>query len=207
MTQPADRYSYPEPHYAPGWQQTAPPAGRWDGVSVAALVTGIVGLGPVPVVLGMVGARRTAGRQRRGRWMAWTGMVLGLVAILSWLVLGGLAWLLLRPLPADVGAPRYAAAQQLTEGNCLATLPADGTVWVVRIVPCANSHQAQVVLRQNLTDPPTGQTRLDAAATALCAGAALPAAAGGVVVWAPTPGHATVTCLATTPSVSSLTGT
>lgn len=207
MTQPADRYSYPEPHYAPGWRQPAPPAQRWDGVSVAALVTGILGLGPVPVVLGAVGTRRTARRQRRGRAMAWTGLVLGVLSILSWMALGGLAWLLLRPLPADVGAPRYAAAHQLSEGNCLATLPADGTVWVVRVVPCADPHQAQVVVRQDLTDPPAGQTRLDAAATALCAGAPLPADAGGVVVWAPTPGHATVTCLATAQSVSNLTGT
>ena len=197
MTQPPDRYAYPEPYYAPGWQQP-PTTQPWDGVSIAALVTGIVGLGPVPLVLGVIGTSRTAGRRRRGRWMAWVGLALGIVSILSWVALGGLAWLLLRQLPADVGAPRYATAQQLRAGNCVASLPDDGEVWVVRVVPCGDTHEARVVVRQDLTNPPDGQTRLDAAAAALCAAQALPADAAGLVVWAPTPGHTTVTCLVTT---------
>ena len=130
--------------------------------------------------------------------MAWVGLALGLLSVLGWLAIGGLVWLLLRPLPADVDAPRFAAAQQLTVGNCLRSLPDDGTVWVVRVVPCADSHEAQVVARQELTNPPDGQTRLDQAAAAVCAGQPLPADATGVVVWAPTPGRTTVTCLATT---------
>lgn len=208
MTQPPDRYEYPPAYYAGGWQQPAPQAAPWDGVSIAALVTGIVGLGPVPAVLGAVGAARTSGGRRRGRWMAWVGIALGLLSLLGWLAIAGLAWLLLRPLPADVDAPRFAAAQQLTVGNCLQTLPDDGTVWVVRVVPCADSHEARVVGRQNLTDPPDGQTRLDQAAAAVCADQPLPADATGLVVWAPTPGHATVTCLVTThPSTGDVSGT
>ncbi len=200
MTQPADRYSAPEPYYAPGWQQPPAAAHPWDGVSVAALVTGIVGLGPVPVALGVIGATRTSQGRRRGRWMAWVGLALGLLSIVVWVALSGLVWLLLRPLPDDVTAPRYAAAQQVRVGNCLATVPHDGEVWAVRVVPCADAHEARVVARQNLTNPPDGQNRLDEAATALCAGQPLPAGATGLVVWAPTPGHATVTCLATTHS-------
>jgi hypothetical protein len=199
MTQPADRYAYPEPHYAPGWQQ-ATRTQPWDGVSIAALATGVVGLGPVPIVLGAIGARRTARRQRRGRWMAWLGLALGVLSMLTWAVLGGLAWLLLRPLPTDVAAPRYAAVQQVRAGNCLATLPRDGEVWVVRVVPCAQAHEARVLARQDLTNPPDGQARLDEAAAALCASQPLPTGASGLVVWAPTPRHATVTCLAVTPA-------
>ena len=202
MSEPPDRYEYPPAYYAPGWQEPAPQAARWDAFSVAALVTGIVGLGPVPVVLGAVGAGRTSGGRRRGRWMAWVGMTLGVLAILGWLAIGGIVWLLLRPLPADVDAPRFAAAQQLTVGNCLESLPDDGTVWVVRVVPCADGHEAQVVVRQNLTNPPDGQTRLDQAAAALCSDQPLPDGADRLVAWAPTPGHVTVTCLAVTGGLS-----
>ena len=198
MTQPPDRYEYPPAYYAPGWQQPPAAAPRWDGVSIAALVTGIAGLGPVPVVLGAVGAAHTTRRGRRGRWMAWVGLVLGIVSMVTWVALGGIAWLLLRSLPADVAAPRFAAAQQVSVGNCLASLPDDGTVWAVRAVPCADPHEAQVVARANLADPPEGQTGLDEAAAALCATQPLPADATGLVVWAPTSGHATVTCLAAT---------
>ncbi len=197
MTEPQDRYEYPAPYYAGGWQQP-PPQAPWDGVSIAALATGVVGLGPVPAVLGAIGAARTAGRRRRGRWMAWVGLALGLGSTLLWVALAGLVVLLLRPLPADVAAPRYAVPQQLVVGSCLQTLPQDGDVWVVRVVPCADSHEAQVVVRQDLTNPPAGQTRLDEAAAQLCATGA--PASGRLVVWAPTPGHSTVTCLVTTPT-------
>ena len=50
MTQPPDRYEYPTPYYAGGWQQPAAPQAPWDGVSIAALATGVVGLGPVPAL-------------------------------------------------------------------------------------------------------------------------------------------------------------
>jgi hypothetical protein len=199
VTQPPDRYEYPAPYYAQGWQpQPQPQQPPWDGVSIAALATGVVGLGPVPIVLGAVGAGRTAGRRRRGRWMAWVGVALGVASTLAWTVLGIVVWALLRPLPADVSAPRFATPQQLVVGNCIQTLPSDGEVWVVRVVPCADGHAAKVVVRQELTNPPTGQTRLDAAAAEVCAD--VPTNGGRLVVWAPTPGHTTVTCLTTTPA-------
>lgn len=196
MTQPPDRYEYPAPYYAGGWQQPAP-AVPWDGVSIAALVTGVVGLGPVPIALGAAGVART-GHGRRGRWMAWVGLALGVLTTLFWLAAGGVVWLLLRPLPADVAAPRFATPQQLVVGSCLATLPPDGDVWAVRVVPCSDSHAATVVARQDLANPPAGQTRLDEAAAQACAAHA--PTTGRLVVWAPTPGHATVTCLVTTPA-------
>jgi len=202
-------YGYPPAYYGPGWQQPAAPAApSWDMVSAAALVTGLVGLGPVPLALGVAGAVRTAGGRRRGRWMAWVGMALGLVACLFWVAVGAFVALLLRPLPADVGAPRVALASQLSVGNCLESLPADGQVWAVHVVPCADAHVAQVIARQDLIDPPAGQTRLDKAAVQWCATQPWPAdvptpasSPGQLVVWAPTPGHTTVTCLATTPDM------
>ncbi|ACZ29179.1 hypothetical protein Xcel_0139 [Xylanimonas cellulosilytica DSM 15894] len=57
------------------------PAGR-DGVSIAALVTGLLGLGPVPLVLGIVGVRRTGRTRQAGRGLAVAGIVLGALQIL-----------------------------------------------------------------------------------------------------------------------------
>jgi hypothetical protein len=201
VTGPDDRYAYPPAYYAPGWQ---PPAPKWDGPSVAALVTGVVGLGPVPVVLGAVGVARTRRRGTRGRGLAWTGLALGVLAIVGWAALGGLVWLLLRPLPADVDGPRYAVPSQVAEGNCLARLPDDGEVWAVRVVPCADAHAARVVAVATLTDPPSGQRRLDDAAADLCR---QQAPGESLVVWAPVPGHATVTCLVRTDATADGAGT
>lgn len=50
-----------------------------------------------------------------------------------------------RPLPPDVGAPTSAYAAQVVTGTCLASLPGDGTVDRVPVVPCAEPHAAQVV--------------------------------------------------------------
>ncbi len=80
--------------------------------------------------------------------MAIAGGVLGVVATLA-LVAGvtvvALTAVGTRPLPADVGSARDAHAGQLVTGNCVATLPSDGSVDTVRVVPCADPHAAQVV--------------------------------------------------------------
>lgn len=187
-----DQHAYPPPHYAPGWRPPAPP---WDGTSIAALVTGALGLGPVAVVLGAVGLRRARRAGRRGRALAGVGLALGVVGILGYALLAGLVWLLLRPLPADVADPRFALATQLAQGNCVASLPPDGDVWVVRVVPCQDGSAAQVVVRADLSDPPDDQRRLDEAAAALCRAEADDVPPGELVVWAPTPGDAAVYCL------------
>lgn len=52
-----------------------------DGISIAALVTGVLGMGLVPLVLGVVGLNRTRRNGTRGRGMSITGIVLGVVAM------------------------------------------------------------------------------------------------------------------------------
>lgn len=69
------------------------------------------------------------------------GLVTGSAAIGAWAVTAARS----RPLPADVTAPTTAHAVQLVTGSCLATLPADGEVDRVEVVPCADPHAAQVV--------------------------------------------------------------
>ncbi|MDE0572648.1 hypothetical protein ON058_04375 [Demequina sp. B12] len=64
-----------------------------DGVSIAALITGILGLAIVPLILGAVGLRRTAQGARKGTWMAVSGLVLGVIAtvVYTWLLAFALA--------------------------------------------------------------------------------------------------------------------
>jgi hypothetical protein len=62
-----------------------------DGVCVAALVTGLLGLGIVPIVLGVVGIASARRCSARGRGMAIAGVVLGVASIVAvWIVVGRL---------------------------------------------------------------------------------------------------------------------
>src|SRR6187402_3141966 len=111
--------AYPEVYYAPGWQAPQPAV---DGVSVAALVTGVLALGPVAIALGVAGLFRTAKGARRGRGLAIAGIVLGALGSVAWLVVGAIVIVTLaqtRPLPADVSSAQDAHVGQLVVGNCI----------------------------------------------------------------------------------------
>jgi hypothetical protein len=212
----AGQFAYPDPYYAPGWTSPRP---RTDGVSIAALVTGVVGLGPVALALGLAGLRRTRAGVRGGRGLAVAGVVLGGVGTLVWLALIGLGVgtaLASRPLPADVASPQDAHAVQLVTGNCLAGLPADGTVDRVRVVPCADEHAAQVVTSYEFDAAapwPGAQAASDRVAAACDLTEQEQADGLRMVAWAPTErswagGDRTGLCLAVppTPGTGSLLG-
>lgn len=74
--------TYPQSPYSPG----PPQGGRTDGVSIAALVTGLLGLGLVPLVLGIIGLGRTTKHGTQGRGFAITGIILGALAIVASIV-------------------------------------------------------------------------------------------------------------------------
>ena len=159
---------------------------------MAALVTGVLLLGPVALVLGIVALRRTATRQTRGRGLAVAGVVLGAIGTVA-LVAGVVAAVLTaaaqRSLPPDVPQARDAHAAQLVTGNCLAALPADGAVETVRVVPCAEPHAAQVVTDYEFTSNAVwpGQAAADARVARACVLDADEVAAGvRAVTWAPT---------------------
>lgn len=79
---------YPPPYQQQPYQQpySSPSAGT-DGFSVAALVTGILGMGIVPIVLGIVGLSRVRRTGQSGKGMSIAGIVLGAIAIVVWTVL------------------------------------------------------------------------------------------------------------------------
>lgn len=71
--------SYPAQSYA-----SAPvPSGGTDGVSIAALVVGLLGGGFIAIILGALGIKRTADGSRSGAGLAWTGIVLGIVGTIA----------------------------------------------------------------------------------------------------------------------------
>jgi hypothetical protein len=199
--------AYPQPYYAPGWN-LAPPK-RTDGISIAALVTGLLGLGPVAIGLGIGGLARTRRNGTGGRGMAWAGIILGVIGTAVAIALGVLAVTVAnatRPLPATVTAPEEVLVGRLVVGNCVGILAPDGSIQAIRVVPCSTPHQAQVVASGSLptvstagTAPPS-QGSLDNRATQFCSAAldlavnpsapvtaAHRAAGVRIIAWAPSP--------------------
>ncbi|GEA87519.1 DUF4190 domain-containing protein [Cellulomonas cellasea] len=89
---PADTTAYPAGGYGqPGYGQPGygqPPVARGtDGMSIAALVTGILGLGFIPVILGVLGLKRTKANGTSGRGLAIAGIILGVLSFIAWIVL------------------------------------------------------------------------------------------------------------------------
>jgi hypothetical protein len=196
-------------YYAPGWQPDAP---RTEPLAVAALPTGLL-LGPVGVGVGAAALARIRRHGTRGVGLAWAGIALGVagtLAVLAVLLARVVGDAATEPLPSDVSAPQTAHARQLVLGTCLAELPDDGEVAAVRVVPCADPHEAQVVAR---TDFPVdaawpGQDAADARVSRVCTPAVLSAdvdpAGIELVVWSPTAdswaeGDRTGLCVASTP--------
>ncbi|WP_084106048.1 DUF4190 domain-containing protein [Demequina sp. NBRC 110056] len=93
-TSPAQT-TYATPTYpaygAPAGGTSGSASGGTDGVSIGAFVTGLLGLGFVAVILGAFGLRRTANGERSGGWMAWTGVVLGVIGTAAWGIFAGVA--------------------------------------------------------------------------------------------------------------------
>ncbi|GEK22416.1 DUF4190 domain-containing protein [Cellulomonas xylanilytica] len=176
-------------HYAPGWTE---PRARLEPTAVWSLVTGVLGLGPVALGLAVVAFRRIATRHTRGRGLAIAGAVLGTlgtIALVVGVTVAVLTVMASRPLPTDVPAPRDARAQQLVTGNCVLSLPDDGPVDTVRVVPCAEPHEAQVVTEFTFAPAAVwpGQQAADARVARACVLDAEEIDAGvRTVTWSPT---------------------
>lgn len=150
-----------------------------DGVSVAAVVTGVLGLGPVALTLGVIGLRRTTKSWLRSPTIAGVGLGLGIVGTLAWIglaiaaALGAFSGPSTQSVPGDVAAPRTVHASALAAGNCIQTLPPQQEVGEVNLVPCDTEHLAQV-LSVIAFDPTATYPGPEAALTAgeeLCADA------------------------------------
>lgn len=126
--------------------------------------------------------------RRRGPARAVLVAVLALLvlALVAGAVLGALTLRDTRPL-GEVEDPTTAATRRLDVGHCIAELPADGAVERVRVVPCAEPHEAEVV---GVLDLPgggwPGRSQVQSRLTAWCEMDTAQQEAGfRAVVWAP----------------------
>ena len=145
-----------------------------DGVSLAALVTGVLALGPVAFALGAVGLHRTAGagrggRARGGRALAVAGTALGglQMAAASVLVLAAV-------LGAGLGQGAnsgWTDVDDLAVGDCFSTGADSGLAGDVRVLDCAQRHSGEVLEVVDLPDGGwPGVDALDRIAVERCAG-------------------------------------
>jgi len=140
---PPDQPAYGAPY--PGGGEPAGP--KNDGVSIAAFVTGLVCCAPIGVILGIIGIRRTKDGQRKGRWAAVTGLVLGVLGILAWigLVAGGV-WIFNNAITPD----------NAEVGQCVSIEEDDGEVTMLK-KDCSEKHDGEIVAVDEL-DSETAKT-------------------------------------------------
>ena len=119
-----------------------PPVPGTDGVSIAALVTGILGLGVVPLVIGIVGVQRTGRTGRGGKGLAIAGIVLGGLSTVVWtlLLVFGLALWNDDDFRASLEAP-----PPMRAGLCFPAHLDISTVMAYEAVPCDDEHGSEVV--------------------------------------------------------------
>jgi len=153
-----------------------------DGFAVASLVTGVLGLGAVPLALGIVALQRVRRSGAAGHGMAVAGVVLGAVSLVAGLVLavafalGAVAGIteIVRSTSSAASAPADPSRvliEDLTAGDCLDVGdPHDSDA--VQAVECGDDHEAEVVEVVTLPDPGAypGDDAVAAAADARCSG-------------------------------------
>lgn len=143
----------------PGWQTqySSRPPGGWpldvtaeppppgtNGWSVAALVLGLLGIGPVALVCGVIGFRQTRRTGQAGRGLAISGVVLGVLTTIGVVLLVASDTEAQR---ADNGALISAGLlplKDLRTGDCLRDLPFDRPSDPVAVQPCQGIHAAEV---------------------------------------------------------------
>ncbi|MBZ2198366.1 DUF4190 domain-containing protein [Occultella gossypii] len=182
---------------------------KLEPMAVAAVATSP--LGPVGLVLGLLARPRVRRTRRRSMNLAWAGIVLGGAFTVAWILVavtltlnGTIARATERPVAGDVDSARSVAAANLAQGNCIYTLPPAQSVGEVRLVPCAESHIAQVISTHELTGDFPGAEEVAAQATEMCDADAAGIDAGDLDVtpWHLAPsaegweqGNTTVVCL------------
>ncbi|UFU02695.1 septum formation family protein [Ruania suaedae] len=183
---------------------------RLEPAAVASVATAV--LGPVAIVLGALAHRRIRRNRRRSPALAWTGIGLGALVTLAWVLTvvvlagnGTIDRLTERPQAGDVESARTVGASNVAVGNCVEFLPPGEQVGEVRLVPCDQAHIAQAISSHELDGVFPGAQAVADQALAACEPdvSALESTGTPVTTWylAPTPqaweqGSTSVVCLA-----------
>jgi uncharacterized membrane protein len=139
-------------------------------------VTGVLGLGPIPLVLGIIGVRQTGKTGRAGKGMAVAGIVLGALSTVGWAIfIAGVTFLATND---DARAAFEEGLQQgwqegagLDAGTCLSIPDDPANIGQATAAPCAESHTAEVIATTLLTDESfPGDDAVFALAESFCPG-------------------------------------
>lgn len=165
----------PSPSAGPSFAMPQMARAPLDGVSVASVVAGALGTGPIALALGLIGLRRTTRSYRRSPRIAATGVVLGSIGTIALVVvgivagLGGLSSGGGTSQPGDVAEPRAVHSSLVAPGNCVEFLPAQQEVGEVTLVPCTTEHVAQALTAWEVDDATyPGPDAVLEAATTVC---------------------------------------
>ena len=141
----------PSPSATGGLPYQPPAVPGSNGLAIAALCCGLAGIVPiaavVAIVLGAVALNQLHQRVQRGRGMAITGIVLGVLWLLAWAVFVVAAVLTGQPERDAAGAVTQttdAYVEDLEAGDCFSGAGRQ-EVDSVTILPCGSPHQSQVV--------------------------------------------------------------
>ncbi|MFB6889681.1 DUF4190 domain-containing protein [Kitasatospora sp. NPDC056327] len=126
-----------------------------NGFSIAALVTGLLCMWPLTLAFSIVALVQIPKRNEKGRGMAVTGLVLGVLGAIATLIgFIGLAAIGLeeeRYADAPLGPRDSVAVNDLREGDCFdqppfspGRDPESASVYWVRVVPCGEPHHGEV---------------------------------------------------------------
>lgn len=144
---PYGQQPYGQQRYGASGQANDPSRG-WSGTAISALVTSLTCcLGFLGVILGVIGIFRTGDGKGKGRWMAVTGIVVGLfgtVAMIGFGVLIAIGLNTVTPDNAEVGMcidveHRAAAEIGLTKRDC--TEEHDGQIYGVHELTAAEADE------------------------------------------------------------------
>jgi len=144
------------------WPPSSPPQtpNGTDGVSVAALVLGILGIVVAAVPLGVIGLIRTKGGVRKGRGMAIAGLVLSGVWIVLIMIVTAAALLLASdvtvttaPSPGFSVSPGQVSFDKIRTGDCIDPAPPESVVSeTLPVVACTRPHDEEVLATRDLGD-------------------------------------------------------
>lgn len=144
----------------------APPGPSLDGISVAALACSLACCAaPVAIGLGVAGIVRTRDGRRTGRWMAVTGLVLGVLGTVA-LVVGSVAfvrWVDEQEADEQAGeqAGEVVYVDELAAGDCVRMGIEDYRYIDITAASCTEPHEAEIVYASRFTSAEQVQAQLD----------------------------------------------